>query len=348
MSQGLDNLILILRIECRENCLPTNHNKLNNLVKIRLFKTILFMLLIGCQNPPEHVNQVQEDDEFITPIGKTYSLAEPSGKMISQYDQAKKEFESAPENVENIIWFGRRTAYLGRYEEAINIYTDGLKLFPDEARLYRHRGHRYISLRKFDAAIKDLEIAGGLIAGSENEVEPDGMPNALNIPVSTLHGNIWYHLGLAHYLNHDYENALQAYIKCRNSGSNPDNIVSSTHWLYMIQKRLGNDELAVEMLAPIELGTAIIENESYYNLCKFYKGLIPLDSLLGNDEDSPASDAVKYGLANWYFYNDDKETSRKHFDKMVAGDSWTSFGYIAAESDLIKYFDYSTLLLEQE
>ena len=63
--------------------------------------------------------------------------------------------------------------------------------------MYRHRGHRYVSIREFDRAIADLEYAATLIEGTEDEIEPDGMPNAMNIPVSSLHSNIWYHLGLA-------------------------------------------------------------------------------------------------------------------------------------------------------
>ena len=199
-------------------------------------------------------------------------------------------------------------------------------------------GHRYISIRKFEKAIQDLEKAGQLIQGTENEIEPDGIPNAMNIPISTLYGNIWYHLGLAYYLNHNYEKAYEAYIKCRESGNNDDNIVSSTHWLYMIQRRIGNVELAERLLAPIRLDATIIENTGYYNLCKFYKGLIPMDSLQISDEVNPSSDAVKYGFANWYFYNGEKEKSRKVIEDILDGKSWNSFGYIAAESDLIKYF----------
>ena len=37
-----------------------------------------------------------------------------------------------------------------------------------------------------------------MIAGKEDSIEPDGMPNPQNIPVSSLHTNIWYHLGLAY------------------------------------------------------------------------------------------------------------------------------------------------------
>ncbi|WP_273567839.1 tetratricopeptide repeat protein [Maribacter halichondriae] len=281
---------------------------------------------------------VNSETTFVTPLGKEYIIPEPSGKVLDQYEAAKEVFEQDPDNPENIIWYGRRTAYLGNYEDAIGIYSEGIEKFPDNPRFYRHRGHRYISIRAFDKAIADFEKAATLIEGTGNEIEPDGMPNAMNIPVSTLHGNIWYHLGLAYYLKYDYENAYEAYLKCRESGDNDDNLVSSTHWLYMIQRRLGNNELADKMLDPIHKDAEVIENDNYYTLCKFYKGMIPIDSIQSIEIGSPSSDAVAYGLANWYFYNDEKEKSKEVMEGLVESSAWSSFGYIAAESDLIQYF----------
>ncbi len=286
----------------------------------------------------EKLDSVKTETSIVTPLGKEYIIPEPSGKVMDQYQAAKNIFEQDPDNPENIIWYGRRTAYLGNYEDAIGIYSEGIEKFPDNPRFYRHRGHRYISIRAFDKAIADLEKASQLIKGTPNEIEPDGMPNALNIPVSTLHGNIWYHLGLAYYLKHDYANAYEAYLKCRESGDNDDNIVSSTHWLFMIQRRLGNVALADKMLEPIHKNAEVIENDSYYSLCKFYKGMIPIDSIQSAETGSPSSDAVAYGLANWYFYNDEKEKSMDIMEGLVESSAWSSFGYIAAESDLIHYF----------
>jgi tetratricopeptide (TPR) repeat protein len=306
---------------------------------MKTYQLLCIVLVIAASCQKGNKNQSTKNHDYVSPLGKEFSVPEPSQKMLDNYEKAKQDFEADPSNTDNIIWYGRRTAYMGRYKEAIKIYSDGIKLMPNEPRLYRHRGHRYISIRKFDEAIKDLEKAGQLIEGKENEIEPDGMPNAQNIPVSTLHGNIWYHLGLVYYLVHDYDNAFDAYIKCRESASNPDNIVSSTNWLYMIQRRLGNEELANQMLKPIQEGAIIIENDDYYNLCMFYKGLIPEDSLKLSEEDSPSSDALKYGLANWFFYNGDKEHAFKIFEDIVDGKSWSSFGYIAAESDLLEYFE---------
>ncbi len=306
---------------------------------------VAFLILLGsCKNdkksePGQQEVTVQKPLTFTTPLGKKFTISAPSEKLLNAYEEAKKTYEANPDEIDAIIWYGRRTAYLGRYIDAITIYSQGIEKFPKEPRLYRHRGHRYISIRKFDEAIADFEKAGELIQDTKNEIEPDGMPNAQNIPVSTLHGNIWYHLGLVYYLKHDYEKAYDSYLKCRQSGELPDNIVSSTHWLYMIQRRLGNTELANELLEPINAKMDVIENQSYHDLCKLYKGLIPPDSLLQTGTGSPSNDAVSYGLANWYFYNNEKQKAAKIMKDIVESPSWSSFGYIAAESDLIHYFE---------
>lgn len=303
-----------------------------------LFYLILSFIMTLGFNACQDSEHPEVPGPFTTPLGKVYSREKASGKALQQYLEAREVYKKDSSDVEALIWFGRRTAYLGYYEDAIAIYSQGIRRFPEDARLFRHRGHRYISIREFDKAIADLQRASELIRGTENTIEPDGIPNAMNIPVSTLHGNIWYHLGLAYYLKGDYPNAYSAYIHCRESGTNPDNLVSSTHWLYMIQRRMGNYILADSLLRPITPELEVIENNSYHNLCLFYKGAITEEILIPEGKPSAASDAVAYGLANWYFTNPDSLTLDKGVDLMsaiVEGDNWTSFGYIAAESDLI-------------
>lgn len=152
------------------------------------------------------------------------------------------------------------------------------------------------------------------------------MPNAQNIPVSTLHGNIYYHLGLAYYLKQDMEKALAAYQKCLASSGNNDNLVSSTHWLYMISRRLGQEEQAQSYLEPIHPDLEIIENMAYHQACLFYKG------------DAPANDAIAYALANWSFYNGDLAIAKERYEAILNNPSWNSFGYLAAEADYYHHF----------
>lgn len=267
--------------------------------------------------------------------GEPFYATKPSEQLLAKFENHKNNYEGHP-TADNLIWYGRFMAYQGRYDEAIELYSKGIQQFPNDARFYRHRGHRYISIRKFDQAINDYLKATELIQGQPNAVEPDGMPNAQNIPVSTLHGNIYYHLGLAYYLKHDFPNALAAYEKCLATSSNPDNVVSATHWLYMINRRMGQKVAAEKVLDNIQLEMPIIENHAYHQTNLLYKGLVSLDSLLAKEgADTPANDAIDYGIGNWYLYNKDTVKAKAHFEKIVSRDSWSSFGYIAAETELM-------------
>lgn len=248
--------------------------------------------------------------------------------------EARAAWEKAPDDADALIWLGRRTAYLGRYREAIEIFSRGIAKHPDDARLYRHRGHRFITLRDFDRAIADFETAARLIEGKPHEVEPDGLPNARNIPTSTLQSNIWYHLGLAHYLLGDFEKALAAWRECLEVSTNPDMLVATTHWLYMTLRRLGREEEARQVLAPITADMDILENRAYHRLLLMYKGEIaPGDLRRGADGDLDPP-TLGYGLGNWHLYNGRKEEAVETFREVLAEGQWAAFGAIAAEADL--------------
>jgi dipeptidyl-peptidase-4 len=268
-------------------------------------------------------------------LGEPLFGPSPSADARAKYEEAKKVWEASPTEIDSIIWYGRRTAYLGRYRDAIRIYSNGIELHPEDARLYRHRGHRFISTRQLEEAIADLDFAAALIEGTDDEVEPDGLPNALGIPVSTLHSNIWYHLGLAYYLAGDYERAEQAYSQRAASAANNDSLVSTAHWHYMTLRRLGRAEEADAILEPITADMEIIENQAYHQLCLFYKGELGEADLRG-EGSTPSDAAIAYGVANWHLANGDTERGTELLEEIVARDGWAAFGYIAAEADLAR------------
>ena len=255
----------------------------------------------------------------------------------TKLNEARELFEREPQSVERIIWLGRRTAYLGRYKDAIRIYTKGIEQFPSDARLYRHRGHRFITLRCFDAAVADLEKASKLITGRPDEIEPDGLPNARNIPTSTLQSNIWYHLGLAHYLKGDFQRALRAYREAEKVSKNADMLVATTHWLYMTLRRLGREQQASKTLLSIKDDLDLIENADYYKMISVYKGKLNPANVwdeMRQDAESLSNATIGYGLGNWFLYNGQHAEAEKVFRQITAGNQWASFGYIAAESEL--------------
>lgn len=258
-------------------------------------------------------------------------------EMEKKLREAEANYEANPNSADAIIWFGRRLAYLGRFTKAISTYSLGIDKFPKDARFYRHRGHRHITLRRFDSAIADLKKASQLVKGKPDEIEPDGQPNARNIPTSTLQFNIWYHLGLAYYLTGQNQKALDAYRECLKVSKSPDRVVSTTHWLYMTLRRLNRNDEAVKALEPITEGMDVIENTSYYHLVLMYKGVLPVERLLEEAQgDSAASHSVLYGIGNWHLYNGRREQALEVFRKIFSSEQWTSFGFIAAEADLQK------------
>jgi tetratricopeptide (TPR) repeat protein len=95
---------------------------------------------------------------FGEPLYQQLPNTEEIGKQNALYEAALREWESKPDDADAIIWLGRRTAYLGRIREAAAIFSHGIKVHPEDPRMYRHRGHRFISLRLFDQAIDDLDL----------------------------------------------------------------------------------------------------------------------------------------------------------------------------------------------
>lgn len=249
--------------------------------------------------------------------------------------KAEQDLAANPKSADAIIWVGRRLGYLWRYQDAIQMFSRGIAEHPDDPRMYRHRGHRYITVRRFDEAIADFEKAVTLIKGKPDEIEPDGQPNKLNKPLSTLHFNIWYHLALAHYLKGDFEEALSAYNECMKVSTNDDLVVATSDWLWMTLMRLGRKAEADKVLARITPTMNIIENGSYHRRLLMYKGLEKPEALMDpSNADALTLATQGYGVGNFYLVTGNPQRARATFEQVVAGTNWSAFGYIAAEADL--------------
>jgi len=242
-----------------------------------------------------------------------------------------------PEGEETTIWVGRRLGYLGRYREAIDVFSGGLSRHPRSAGLLRHRGHRYITVRELDAAVRDLSLAAELMRGLPDEVEADGAPNALGIPTGTTHGNIWYHLGLARYLQGDFERALDAWRECLETSTNDDMLCATSYWQYLTLRQLDQPARARAALLPIHAHMNVIENFAYRRLLLFYKGELYESELLEGVEAGTVDwPTTMYGLGAWHLLEGRSERARDIFRKIVAGDVWAAFGHVAAEAALAR------------
>lgn len=258
-------------------------------------------------------------------------------RLETNLKTAQDELAKSPDSADALIWVGRRQGYLWRYRDAIATFTQGVDRFPTDARFYRHRGHRYITVRNFDGAVADFEKAVSLIAGTKDEIEPDGAPNPAGVPRSTLHFNIWYHLGLAYYLKGDFANAKRAYDECMKVSTNDDSVTATTDWLWMTLMRMGDKAAAAKVLERITPKMDILENGSYHRRLLMYKGLEKPEALLDTANADDLTIATQgYGVGNYYFVTGDRAKAKEIFDRVLQGRQWAAFGYIAAEVDRAK------------
>jgi tetratricopeptide (TPR) repeat protein len=308
---------------------------------------ILAVILAACA--PKETSVPSEEKNSPQPVltsllGKAFYEPEWTAtqklKLDSNVNVALKNLQREASE-ENYIWYGRRVAYRMELKKAIEIFTEGLEEFPDSYRLYRHRGHRYISLRQFDHAIADLEKAVVLMKDKPLEVEPDGQPNKLNIPLSSTQFNVWYHLALAYYLKGDFAKAEEAYKQCMQTSNNTDLFIATADWLYMTFRRQGKVKDAEELLSNITDGMTVIENDAYYQRLLMYQGKRTQDEVLNPDPESEdfelALATQGYGVGNWYLYNADTTKAREIFERVVEGKHFSSFGFIASEAELARW-----------
>ena len=281
-------------------------------------------------------NGLPEGAEAISLLGEPLYPSPASPEQARDIEVARADYDADPDDADAIIWLGRRVGYTGAFRDAIEIFSEGIEKYRDDPRMYRHRGHRWISVREFDRAIEDLSHAADLVRGEEDEVEPDGQPNARGIPTSTLQSNIHYHLALARYLQGDFERALPSYEAYMAVTTNPDQLVAISHWWYMALRRLGRDAEAAAVLEPVTAELDVIENTSYHRLLLMYKGELDADELWDPESGDPAGVAVAYGVATWHLYNGREAQAAEMYRRILEGSGWAGFGYIASEAEIAR------------
>ena len=250
--------------------------------------------------------------------------------------KATADFLKEPGRADSALWLGRRYAYLGRYQDAIAAFTRGLAAHPDDARLLRQRGHRYITTRQYDKALADLTRAAELVKGKRDEPEPGADPT--RPATTTLQYQIDYHLGLAHYLKGDFASAEKAYRRCLETArGNDESLVGVTDWLYMTLRREGKDKDAAQLVEPVNASMKAGDSRVYLNRLLMYKGVYTPEDLLRAGGDGVARATYGYAVGNFALVNGRQAEARAAFEQVVSGDQWIAFGFAAAEAELARW-----------
>lgn len=228
---------------------------------------------------------------------------ETKAKLEADAENAKSIYLKDITSADALIGYGRRLAYLGKYDEAIADFTK----------------------------------AAALIKGKPDEVEPDGMPNAQNIPTSTLQSNIWYHLGLAYYLKGDFAGAETVYKHCLKVSANPDMYVATVNWYYITLRQQKKEKEAAELLQTISKDMKLIENEGYLTILLLYKGEqdagVLYQQLMGH-QNTLNNATLGFGLGNYYLLSGQTAKGKSVLNAVLQGNQWGSFAYMASEKAL--------------
>ena len=290
--------------------------------------TLLVTLVMALAAPAPGATQAGTAPELTTLLGRAVVARPDTDGAIAKADAA---LAADPRNVDLILAAARARDVALQFHAAIEVYTRGLAIAPDDVRLLRFRGHRYISIRRFDLAVADLQKAVGLTPSSFD---------------------VTYHLGLAHYLRGEFAEAARVYRSCLDATSDPrplpqgwrsctttrttdNDRVAVTDWLYRALRRAGRHDEAKALLPAFTAGMKVGENEAYYTALRFYGGAVTEETAM-----TPATKSenrlvtVGYGVATFHLANGDTARACALLKRIADEPNWNAFGVIAAEVDL--------------
>ena len=236
---------------------------------------------------------------------------------------------------DDYVEIGKQLVATARYKQAVGNYTEGLAKFSNSYKLLRNRGHRFITLRQLEKAITDLTKAEELI-----RTEPDVMEYGLDgKPTATVRHQIWYHIGVYHYLTKNYDKSAEAFEKALTTAGDLKNVMGASDWLYNSYQRLGQKEKAETLLKSITPDADTDRENSYFRRIMLYKGVITPEELIDVNmppEKMSVQEVTKvYGLANTYAYRGDEKKAIELYNIILKSDAWPGFAYAAAEKDLM-------------
>ena len=246
--------------------------------------------------------------QYRSPGGVEYRAQADTGPIA----RAQAALAADPRNVQLIIQLGVAQSGARQFREAIETFTRGLAIAPNDPMLYRWRGHRYLSVREIDRANADLTRGYALD--------------------STNYG-VLYHLGIVRFLRGNFSGAADAFRRAQPRAPDAGELAGSTDWLWMSLMRSGRRAEAEAMLA--RRPDSLPVNNAYTRRLKLYRGEISADSVFTPSDTADVQVAtLSYGLGNWYLVRGDTARARQYFVRSVRSGGWPGFGFIVSEAEL--------------
>jgi tetratricopeptide (TPR) repeat protein len=246
--------------------------------------------------------------QYRSPAGVEYRAQADTGPIA----RAQAALDTDPRNVDKVIALGVAQSGARQFKEAIATFTKGMAIAPNNAMLYRWRGHRYLSTRDLGRARADLEK--GFALDSANY-------------------GVLYHLGIVNFAEGQFAKAADLFRRAIPRAPDAGELAGSTDWLWMSLARAGK---AAEAQAHLDRHTDSLPiNNAYTKRLRLYRGLVRPDQVFEPSDTADVQIAtLSYGIGNWYLVKGDRAKAREWFERSVASGGWPGFGFIVSEIEL--------------
>lgn len=233
-------------------------------------------------------------------------------KALAAFDRA---IAIEPANADAHLLKCRSMAGLRRYEEAVTACSASLAAQPDSVEALRDRGHYHLNLGQIDAGLADLRSA-------ETRTGRDR--------------GVYYHLGLAHYLNGDFASAATAYERCVATSDTGSEKVECQAWLVPSLLRAGRRREARRLLDGIGATPVGGHSGLYLDRLLLLKGARTEAQVAATitTGDAVTEAAVGYNLGLWHLLNGRQAQALAYFRRAVDSRLATSWGARASEAEL--------------
>lgn len=268
----------------------------------RWSRTVFALLVLGAATASG------QSVQYRSPAGVEYRSQSDTGPIA----RAQAALAADPKNIDRFIALGVAQSGARQFREAIQTFTRALAIEPNNAMLYRWRGHRYLSVREIDRSMADLRK--GLQLDSTNY-------------------GILYHLGIDRFARGDFAGAADLFRRGQPRAPDAGELAGSTDWLWMSLMRAGRKAEAQAMLDRHP--DSLVVDNAYTRRLKLYRGQITPDAVFTPADTADVQVAtLSYGLGNWYLVRGDTARARTYFERSVKSGGWPGFGFIMSEVEL--------------
>jgi len=270
----------------------------------RRSRLVITLLALGASAAAAAAQSVQ----YRSPAGVEYRSQADTGPVA----RAQAALTADPKNIDRFIALGVAQSGARQFREAIQTFTRALAIAPNNAMLYRWRGHRYLSVREIDRSMADLRKG---------------------LQIDSTNYGILYHLGIDRFARGDFAGAADLFKRAQPRAPDAGELAGSTDWLWMSLMRAGRKAEAQAMLDRHP--DSLVVDNAYTRRLKLYRGQITPDAVFTPADTADVQVAtLSYGLGNWYLVRGDTARARTYFERSVKSGGWPGFGFIMSEVEL--------------